>query len=202
VNGFTPTIGQTFTVLTAGSVTGTYTNTTIAINSSEHYVISYTSNSVVLTVVSGPASQSSSAPQAVSQVALATKPVTSSRHATLSSKLQRGPGAEKARGTAVLVAGMGARSGLMRAGGDSASLRVWEHVPSAPSWTRVPVVTTQVSAPVRGTAIVARSGLQVSNNSSQQGIAVRAPLAGWMGGSNLHRAPVKIQSPSLVRMRY
>ncbi|HVI08496.1 MAG TPA: hypothetical protein VND65_09405 [Candidatus Binatia bacterium] len=58
--GFTPTIGSTFTVLTASSITGTFSNSTIAINSSEHFDVSYTSTGVVLTVVSGSAPQGGS----------------------------------------------------------------------------------------------------------------------------------------------
>jgi hypothetical protein len=54
LNGFTPTVGETFTVLIASPVTGTFSNTTIPINSSEHFAISYTTRTVVLTVVSGP----------------------------------------------------------------------------------------------------------------------------------------------------
>jgi len=54
---FVPTVGQTFNVLTATSVTGTFSNSTIAINSSEHFAVSYTATSVVLTVVSGPAAE-------------------------------------------------------------------------------------------------------------------------------------------------
>jgi hypothetical protein len=57
LSGFTPAVGQTFTVVSAGSLTGTFSNTTIAINSSEHFAISYTARSVVLTVVSGPAAE-------------------------------------------------------------------------------------------------------------------------------------------------
>jgi hypothetical protein len=55
ISAFTPTVGQTFTVVSAKTVTGSFLNTTIAINSSEHFAISYTANSVVLTVTSGPA---------------------------------------------------------------------------------------------------------------------------------------------------
>jgi len=54
---FTPTVGQTFTVVSASPVTGTFSNTTIPINSTEHFAISYTTRSVVLTVVSGPAAE-------------------------------------------------------------------------------------------------------------------------------------------------
>jgi hypothetical protein len=57
LNGFIPTVGETFTVVSATPVTGTFSNTTIPINSSEHFAISYTTRSVVLTVVSGPAAE-------------------------------------------------------------------------------------------------------------------------------------------------
>jgi hypothetical protein len=62
-SGFTPALKSTFTVLTAGTVTNTFSNSTIAINSSEHFVVSYTSTSVLLTVVSGAAPQSGSLPK-------------------------------------------------------------------------------------------------------------------------------------------
>ncbi|MCU1302918.1 MAG: tandem-95 repeat protein [Candidatus Sulfotelmatobacter sp.] len=52
------TVGETFTALTASSVTGTFSNSTIAINSSFHFVVSYTSTGVVLTVASGPTAPS------------------------------------------------------------------------------------------------------------------------------------------------
>jgi hypothetical protein len=54
---FVPTVGETFTVVSASSVNGTFSNSTIAINSSEHFAISYSAQTVVLTVVSGPAAQ-------------------------------------------------------------------------------------------------------------------------------------------------
>jgi hypothetical protein len=53
LSGFIPTVGQTFTVVSAGSVTGTFSNATIPINSSEYFAISYTKTSVVLTVTAG-----------------------------------------------------------------------------------------------------------------------------------------------------
>jgi flagellar basal body rod protein FlgG len=52
IGSFVPTVGETFTVLSAGSIAGTFSNTTIAINSSEFYAISYTKTGVVLTVTS------------------------------------------------------------------------------------------------------------------------------------------------------
>ncbi len=56
------TAGETFTVLNASSVTGTFSNSTIAINSSFHFVVSYTSTGVVLTVTAGPAKPPNASP--------------------------------------------------------------------------------------------------------------------------------------------
>jgi fibronectin-binding autotransporter adhesin len=56
-NKFKPTVGQTFTILNASSgITGTFSvvNGT-SINSNEHFSLSYTGSTVVLTVVSGAA---------------------------------------------------------------------------------------------------------------------------------------------------
>ena len=53
-SSFTPTVGQTFTILTASSVSDTFATVNgLAINSSEHFTITYDANKVVLTVVSG-----------------------------------------------------------------------------------------------------------------------------------------------------
>ncbi|HUO29407.1 MAG TPA: hypothetical protein VMU80_09330 [Bryobacteraceae bacterium] len=53
-NGFTPSVGQTFTIVTASAVSDTFSAVNgLAINSSEHFAISYSGNNVVLTVVSG-----------------------------------------------------------------------------------------------------------------------------------------------------
>lgn len=57
-SGFTPTVGSTFTVLTASSISGTFANSTIAINGSEHFNVTYTSTGVVLTVASSAVPQS------------------------------------------------------------------------------------------------------------------------------------------------
>ena len=54
LGSFTPTVGQKFTILTASSVTGTFTTVNgLAINGTEHFTITYDVGSVVLTVVSG-----------------------------------------------------------------------------------------------------------------------------------------------------
>jgi fibronectin-binding autotransporter adhesin len=54
LGSFTPTVGETFTILTASSVTDTFSTVNgLAINGSEHFTITYHAGSVVLTVVSG-----------------------------------------------------------------------------------------------------------------------------------------------------
>jgi hypothetical protein len=69
-SGFTPTVGQTFTILTASSVSNQFATVNgLAINGSEHFTITYNAGSVVLTVVSGPLPASSpSSPMIVTQV--------------------------------------------------------------------------------------------------------------------------------------
>jgi fibronectin-binding autotransporter adhesin len=75
VNNFTPTVGQMFTILTASGGLGgtTFSNTTIAINNSEHFAISYTGTSVVLTVMSGQAAPNGN-PAVVQPVIASIKP--------------------------------------------------------------------------------------------------------------------------------
>ena len=51
---YIPAIGKTFIVLTGSVVTGTFSNSTVSINSGEHFAISYNPTNVTLTVESGP----------------------------------------------------------------------------------------------------------------------------------------------------
>ena len=56
VNGFVPTLGTAFKVLNFGSATGKFTTVNgLAINSSEHFAVTYQATDVLLTVMSGPA---------------------------------------------------------------------------------------------------------------------------------------------------
>jgi len=63
INGFVPTVGQSFAIMNFSSETGTFAScdgraggTTCPINSSEHFNVTYNSTDVVLTVASGAAS--------------------------------------------------------------------------------------------------------------------------------------------------
>ena len=51
---YVPPIGATFTIVTGSSVSGQFASPVLTINSKEHFQISYNSNSVKLTVATGP----------------------------------------------------------------------------------------------------------------------------------------------------
>jgi len=53
INGFTPTVGETFNIVNASSVSCGWTISGLAINSSEHFAETCSSGKVVLTVASG-----------------------------------------------------------------------------------------------------------------------------------------------------
>jgi hypothetical protein len=173
-SGFTPTLGSTFTVLTANSVAATFSNSTIAINSTEHFNVSYTSTGVVLTVASGPTSKSSNSVQPSLVAALPPKP-----HPILSSGLWRTMKGGSviadirrvgARSNAILgrehafrcCAGSTRPSVLYRS--TPARVATWKH---NPSWTgsaaKLPVNVARLNqsagqtnnwiAPVRGTSL-------------------------------------------------
>ena len=55
IKGFTPAIGNTFTIPTGSVISGTFATVNgLSINSSEHFEISYKSTNVALTVVASP----------------------------------------------------------------------------------------------------------------------------------------------------
>jgi hypothetical protein len=185
VNGFTPTVGQTFTVLTASGVTGTFTNSTIAINGSEHFVVSYTSTSVVLTVASGPASKTSRT-ASVSQKALAItkQPITVAkpliriaglRHEISGSKLAR-----PVWGTGLLSVPRWreAHSGLIM--GDTESIGVAHVAPVISAWERVPVQS--------------QSNLRIMRNATPEYFPTSN---NWVGRSDMRMRPVALRTSTI-----
>jgi hypothetical protein len=202
INKFTPTVGQTFTILTASSVTGTFTNSTIAINSTEQFDISYTSDSVVLTVVSTSGSNSKSQ----SNETAVADPRQAAGNTLVSAKnsLRRAVGSWIDK--RAVVGGVGAngrvqneitRTDVVPLG----SPRIWEHVPVAPSWEHVKAVGAAARAVALGEmhsdpAHHADNWVGVSH-----AVPVQAPLAGWPGTTNAHRTPMKIWNPAVPMMR-
>jgi hypothetical protein len=203
INGFTPTVGQTFTVLTASSVGGTFSNSTIAINSTEHFAVSYTSTGVVLTVASGAASRSANA-AVVSQIAAAStkQAMASAKPIVLSSRLRY-----KINGGAkpVLVAG------LRGAGGHSNTIieRAWERnsigashtAPVFSSWNRIPQKLSQAARATSASSM--RQTMTAPRNWSEmrQGLHLRPTIARPLRFPTYpHVMPAKILSQRMLPM--
>jgi len=205
VNGFTPTVGQTFTVLTASSVAGTFSNSTIAINSTEHFSVSYTSTGVVLTVASGPVSKSVSTALVSQTAAASTKQaIATAKPIVLSSRLRykiNGGGGTKP----VLLAG------LRRASGHSNAIieRAWERnsigashtAPVFSSWNRIPEKLVQ--APRATSVSSMRQTLAAPRNWSEmkQGLNMRPTIASPLRFPTYpHVMPAKILSQRMLRL--
>jgi len=207
VNAFTPAVGQTFTALKAASVTGTFSNSTIAINSAEHFVVTYTSTSVVLTVASGPvrASGTTAAVAAFPMAVASTKQaIASAKPIVLSSRLRykmSGGGGAKP----VLVAG------LRRAGGHSNAIleRAWDRnsigaspaAPGSTSWNRIPERLAQAPRPASVGSM--RQTLAASRNwdGMKQSRNLRPTMASPLRFStNQHVMSAKILPRQMLRM--
>jgi fibronectin-binding autotransporter adhesin len=198
-SGFTPTIGSTFTVLTAATVTGTFSNSTIAINGTEHFNVSYTTTGVVLTVASGVAPQSGGLPRSALAVALSRK-----QQPVLTSGLRHGISGTPRGGSHIFVAGLGnsrARSGAILAGGYG--LNRYEgsnRVPlqAAALWERKPPVAAPVAELQLSRERVSQSLRQSNlwNGAARGGSSLRMPVAGTL----MRRTPVRVMPPMLPRM--
>jgi hypothetical protein len=198
--------GETFTVLNASSVTGTFSNTTIAINSSFHFTVSYTATGVVLTVATGPLASPANGPaKPVSQIATSiakpiAKPVSAiSKSPVLTSGVRhRVSGISKSSG-AILVAGMAPAKGR---GSELSNLRAWERTPAAVSVSPVrPVAVAVVPRMSNATSPrVAMTTTVEPRVATNHQIGAQLPLAGWMGASTNRVAPVKILPPMLPRI--
>ncbi len=188
-------MGETFTVLTASSVTGTFSDSTIAINTSFHFNVTYTATGVVLTVASGPVAPSS--PIAPAAQIAAAKPATgTSKSPVLTSGLRQRVIGTSRVAKPILVAGFGessARSNLILARTpEFNNLRSWEHVPVAPTIARPSAVN---SPSLHNNVATPKVGVAESHT-----IGAPSTLAGWMHNSTNQRVPVKIMLPSLPRM--
>jgi fibronectin-binding autotransporter adhesin len=195
-SGFTPTVGSTFTVFTAASISGAFSNSTIPINGSEHFNVSYTSTGVVLTVASG-ATQSGGSAQSTIEAAVVT-----TRQPVLASRLRHSVDATQKRNNYISVAGMRnieARSGSILAGGFGLSkfaganrlperVATWKHMPS----TAVPAL----QLPRNLDRVQHRVPESHDWNSPVRGASsLRRPLTEMLP----RRTPVKIPPPMLPR---
>ncbi len=203
------TSGETFTVLTGSSVTGTFSNSTIAINSSFHFVVSYTATGVVLTVATGPAAAPDSTPVQSAAIAVAMPRLATgtSKSPVLTSGLRRhigvgiGEVATNRIAKPILVAGIGqsnAHSDLILARTPVSNLRSWEHVPVAP--VARPIAVAHVPVATNSNLLHNNAATPKGLTSEVHPIGARPILSGWMNNNANQRVPVKTMAPALPRM--
>ena len=206
INSFTPAVGQTFTVLTAAGGFGgtTFTNTTIAINSSEQFDVSYTSTGVVLTVVAvGPSNSNNHPERSASQAAVAAPKNGVSRNMLVGARnnLRHAIDIGVSKHTGVAVGAVTGRV-VLPAVASANSPRVWEHVPSAPSWDHVKALALPATPMTNPGGSRSNLPQHVSVwNGISHAVPVRAPLAGWNGVNNMHRTPMHMLPTTLPVMR-
>ncbi len=208
VNGLVLTasnIGTTFTVLSStGTLSGVFSNTTVT-TGTDVFSVSYVGNTVVLTLTSVTGSKSSPAPIVSTNVAAVTKSTGVSQLARAAhNSMPAGNLRHRVNGgigktsKPILVSGIAPPR--LRNGSDLSNLRVWERTPVVSS---AATYTSPVPAPVRAigesSARVALPAAQL-NAAQSHAIAVRSPLAGWMGSSQNRRAPVKVMPPIMTRI--
>jgi fibronectin-binding autotransporter adhesin len=205
------TLGETFTVLNAGSVTGTFSNSTIAINSTFHFTVTYTSTGVVLTVASGPIGTPNSSPaQPGAQIAMASAKPASAKSKTLVpvSGLRHGANGAGKSARPIVVASWPRPTGRPNA----LLARGPEMISGLQSWERIPVAS---ASPARPLFVAVRAARAVNSDSSHatvplptsylrmgrsQAIHVQSPIGAWMGPSSKGRVPVRILQPTLPRV--
>ena len=196
------TVGETFTALTASSVSGAFSNSTIAINSTLQFDVSYTSTGVVLTVADVAHSSNSSQPTSAAAKATTTA-VAHDRNLNSISDLRHFRGVTKSAHP-LMVAGWGPTAhsnAILARGSELNNLRSWERIPVI---VEIPVHRVGVAQVPR--AVNANSSrsddMPTSDLRSERihQIGVQAPLAHWMGTSNNHREPVRPLPPMLPRI--
>jgi len=190
-------VGETFTVLTASSVTGTFSNSTIAINSNFHFTVTYTSTSVVLTVASGPAGAASSADAALASATVASvkPPAARSGTAILAGTLRHAAGTSKLV-KPVVIAGL---APIQRTP-SGASAR-WEAVSAMPAYGLRSPVAAQNSRPAVAGFFSPDTGKSDLRTRAANHREIISPLAVRTGVLVNRRVPVKVQMPWLPRAR-
>jgi hypothetical protein len=195
-------------VLTGSGMSGTFSNSTIAINGTFQFNVSYTATGVVLTVGSAtPNGSSQPGPQSTTAMPVATAKsataaTTARRIAVVSSGLRRALGTEKISRPVVVAAWTpsNAHSNAILANGfENNNLRSWERIPViSVSKLQTGVVVARTPRAVNEIAVhLPASELRMGGES--HAIAVPAG-GGWMGTTGSHRAPVKLLPPMLPRM--
>jgi hypothetical protein len=190
-------IGQTWTIVTStGALSGSFTNGTVT-SGTDVFTVSYTGNSVVLTLtsVTGPGSKSQSAPVSPAMVAATKSASIKSPSVAGGAHVVGGSKAAKP----IMIAGLArptGRSNAILAGGSD--LRSWEHVPVMPIIAK-PVSVSKVATEVNASSLHNNVAASTAWAGQSRGIGTPSTI-GWMGTSANRRVPVKAMPPSLPRI--
>jgi hypothetical protein len=192
-------VGQTFTVLTASSITGSFTNATIAINSTFQFDVSYTSTGVVLTVADVAADSKSSQPAAAKAVAVA-----KNTPMRVSDLRRVGVGFSFIKGHPVTAAEWAptAHSNMLRAnvlpadvlparGSELSNLRAWERVPMMAETPVRTAVVAEVPRVVEVTPLHTDASASDLRSEKIRPNGVQSPLSRWTGTTIERRELVK-----------
>ena len=191
------TVNEQFTALTASSISGTFSNSTIAINSNFHFAVTYTTTGVILTVESGPAAAPTSSPaQAMAAVTLASAKPASKTGVVIGS--MRPVASSKAPKFMVVAGspqtGQHSRTLVARGSEWTGGQRIWERVPMSSSLQAKQVAI----APLRTVETnMSRTipASQVRTMQPHSGVQL-----GGMAGLSSHRVPVKNLLPMISRV--
>jgi hypothetical protein len=189
-------IGDTFTILTTtGTLTGTFTNGTVT-SGTDIFTVSYTGNSVVLTLtsVTGPGSKNQ---PASSRAIVATPKVTSKSWIP---RLINSPGTARPVGTSKLakpIIGAGLRRSNAVAA-DGSESRIWDHVLAMGTFAK-PVAVSKIAVEVNSPALHNNLGVSTGWMGSNHSIRAASSMS-LIGNSSTRRVPVKAILPALQRI--
>jgi len=182
------TLGEKFTVLSAGSVAGTFSNTTIAINSTLEFTVSYTSTGVVLTVAAAPTTASTKPEVAAAVKSKSPVVISGLRRPSSTGKFAAGKTLRR-----VAIAEWEYSNARLPSASELNSLRSWERIPAVHAW---PLAAAPTPRPSNETLTPSQPELGLWRTREIR--PVETPLAGRTGLSNIRREPVRILSPMLL----
>jgi hypothetical protein len=187
-------IGQTFTILTTtGTLTGSFTNGT-ATSGTDVFTVSYTGNSVELTLTSVTGARSKNQPALMSHAVVATtKPASSKNKLPIIISGARLVGTSELA-KPILVAGLGHSNSILDGG---SGLRSWDHVPVV-AITAKPVAMPRIAGGSMPNPLPNQVSSSIAWANQSHGMAAPSML-GRLGTSN-RREPVRLMLPSLPRL--
>ncbi len=195
INGFVPAVGKIFTILTAGSISGTFSTQYIGINGSEYFKVSYTATGVVLTVESG------APPSSTGRQTATVARIDDERRVLNNGLRRRVSGGELAHLVAAVEPSRGSWGALAERHELEGRIRRPYHLPDLPIW-RAPA--RPVAFPQTPVVRFADPILRAANNwtatNPNHVVSPRLPMASGWQRNEVHGTAMKALLP-LLRAR-